>query len=132
MEYTDKKILIVEDDDMLRNIILSQLIGRYLVVPAKDGEEAIRQIELNRPDLIVLDLLLPKTDGFKVLERLRAMTDPIVAKTPVVVVSNLTDDKSIERAKKYNVEAYFMKADVTMGILTRRIDKICTSGPIQK
>lgn len=132
MSYSDKKILVVEDDDMLRNLILSQLIGRYLVVPASDGEEALHQVEASRPDLIVLDLLLPKIDGFKFLEKLRAMPEQVLAKTPVLVVSNLSDNESIERANKYKVEAYFMKSDVTMGILTKRIDRICNAGPVQK
>jgi CheY-like chemotaxis protein len=131
MEYSDKKILVVEDDDMLRNIIISQLIGRYLVVPARDGEEALRQVELSRPNLIVLDLLLPKIDGFGVLEKLRAMPDPALAQTSVLIITNLTDKESMGRAAKFKVEAYFMKADVTMGILTKRIDRICTAGPIK-
>jgi CheY-like chemotaxis protein len=124
MGFSDKKILIVEDDDMLRNIVFDQLKDKYLVIIAKDGQEALDQIELSKPDLIILDLLLPKVDGFTILEKLRANPDPVVAGTPVVVVSNLSDQESVQRAEQYKIVAYFMKVDVSMGSLTRMIERV--------
>lgn len=125
--FTNKKILIVEDDDMLRGILLEQLASKYLIMPAKDGIEALQQIDANRPDLILLDLLLPKLDGFEVLARLRNLADPQLARTPVLVVSNLSDEASMERAREYNIEDYYTKANVNVEILTKRIEQIFAS-----
>lgn len=122
--FTNKKILIVEDDDMLRGILLEQLASKYLIVPARDGEEALAQVSINHPDLILLDLLLPKLDGFGVLSRLRELPDPQLARTPVLVVSNLSDEASMERAREYNIEDYFAKANVNVDELIRRIEQV--------
>ncbi len=127
MSYSDKKILVVEDDDMLRKIVVDQLSSTFNVIPVKDGEEAVAQIEQSKPDVIVLDLLLPKLDGFGVLAKLRAMSDPFIAITPVLVVSNLSDQASIKKAEEYKVLEYYIKSDISMGILTNRIKRIFNS-----
>lgn len=129
MDSSDKKVLIVEDDDMLRGVLVTQMRARYLVMQAKNGDDALAQINTGRPDAIVLDLLMPKTDGFKVLEKLRAHPDKSLAATPVVVVSNLNDPQSISRAESYKIEAYFTKADVTMGTLVNRVRRIFANLP---
>ena len=129
MDTSDKKVLIVEDDDMLRNILVTQMRTRYLTLEAKDGEAALKQIVENTPDAVILDLMLPKTDGFHVLEALRANSDKKIAATPVVVVSNLTDPASIKKAESFNIEAYFTKADVSMGTLVNRIRRIFANLP---
>ncbi|MCL5667097.1 MAG: response regulator [Patescibacteria group bacterium] len=124
MDDHNKKVLIIEDDDMLRGILMDQFTKQYTTFPAKDGEEALREIEKERPNLIILDLLLPKVSGFDILEKLRANPDPAVAKIPVLVVSNLADQESINRAQSQGIEAYFTKADVTVGVLTNRVKRI--------
>lgn len=129
MDSTNKKILVVEDDDMLRSIVISQLSAKYAVVSARDGEEALIQIEKEKPDLMVLDLMLPKLDGFGVLEKLRAMADPQVSKTPVFVVSNLNTPESMAKALGYGIEAYFLKMDVSLGTLSHRIDRFFNPVP---
>ena len=129
MPNQNKTILVVEDDDMLRTLLMEQIVNKYIAVPAKDGQEAIDQITQKQPDLIILDLLLPKVDGFQVLETLRAMPDPKVAATPVIIVSNLSDDASIEKAQSYKIEAYFTKSDVTLGSLIHRIERVLNKEP---
>jgi DNA-binding response OmpR family regulator len=126
---SDKKILVVEDDELLRKIIIDQLTSLgYLVLPAADGEEAIQQAEKNKPGIIVLDLLLPKLDGFGVLKKLRSSADPELAKTAVLVVSNLSDSNSIQWAKDYGVLEYYIKSDIELGILGNRIERYFTQG----
>ena len=126
---TNKTILVVEDDELLRKIMIDQLtrLG-FAVISAADGEQAIQQIEQQRPGIIVLDLLLPKLDGFGVLKRLRASPDAELAKTAVLVVSNLSDAKSIQSAKDYGVLEYYLKSDVELGILGNRITRYFTQG----
>lgn len=127
MDFIDKKVLVVEDDAFLRDIIISQLSKHYTVVPAADGEEAVQKLEKDRPDVIVLDLLLPKLDGFGVMEKIRSLPDKALAKTPIIVVSNLNDEVSMAKANEFFIEAYFTKADVSFGILVNRINRIVSN-----
>ena len=108
---------------MLRNIIVSQLTPEYKVIPARDGVEALQLVQEQRPDLIVLDILLPKLGGFGVLETMRSMPDTAMAQTPVLVLSNLADPQNIERAKQYNVLDYFTKSDATLGVIVNRVKR---------
>lgn len=119
--------MIVEDDDLLRRIMVTQIAAQYVCAEAKDGQEALQQIVVHRPDVIVLDLLLPILDGFEVLRQLRAMTDPKLAQTPVLVVSNLTDQKSIALAQSLNVIEYYTKSDAQFGVIMKRINKLLGS-----
>lgn len=119
-----KKILVVEDDNLLRNIIINQLTEFFIVIPARDGDEALQQIELQNPDLIILDLSLPKVGGFEVLEKLRSLPNPALAQTPVIIVSNSTDSQNTERAKQYNVLEYYAKIDVSLGTIINRVKQI--------
>ncbi len=128
MAYQNKKILVVEDDDLLRRIITNQLSANYTIISAADGEEALQQTESQRPDIIVLDLLLPKLDGFGFLEKLRNSPDPVLAKTVVLVVSNLSDPKNIERASQYKVLEYYIKSDLQLGILLNRVNRYFAQG----
>lgn len=128
----NKKVLIVEDDQVLQKIIVDQLANNFLVVTASDGEEALSIIAREKPDTIVLDLLLPKVDGFAVMQSLRSMDDVAMAHTPVIVVSNLSDQEKINKAHEYKIEEYFLKSDINMGILLNRIKRIFNSGPSVK
>jgi DNA-binding response OmpR family regulator len=124
MANNDKKVLVVEDDDMLRGIIVNQLSAHFLAVPVKDGEEAWATIEKDKPDVIILDLLLPKMNGFDVLSKLRSAADPKIAQTPVLVVSNLSDEESIRKTTELKVLEHYTKSDISLGVLVNRIKRI--------
>lgn len=128
MDFQKKKVLVVEDDQLLRKIIIGQLSLKYLTIPAGDGQSALEQVEIQKPDIVVLDLMLPKLDGFGFLEKLRASPDPEWAKIPVLVASNLSDSKSIQRAKEYGILEYYIKADIGSGTLLNRINRYFTQG----
>lgn len=130
MDDSNKKILVVEDDASMRNIIMDEISKKYLVIPAQDGEDALQKISQDRPDLIILDLLIPKVDGFQVLQKLRDLPDPELSKIPVIVVSNLADLESMHKAKQFGIEEYFIKYDIRMGTLTNRIRRVFVQGPI--
>ena len=120
-----KKILIVEDDGDLRKLLFSELSKKnFEVLEAEDGEMAMTKIVDDRPDVIILDMLLPKLDGFKVLERLRSYPDPVLAKTQVVVLSNLWSDKDILQAKALQVEHYFVKANTPLDEVVQTISSM--------
>jgi DNA-binding response OmpR family regulator len=115
MSKIAKKILVVEDDESLLKVLVGGL-GRenYQISQATDGEQAVAKILDERPDLILLDLLLPKLDGFAVLDRVRHYPEPDVAQTKVVVLSNLWSNKDILRVKALKVEEYFVKANTNV------------------
>src|SRR4051812_16755719 len=101
-----KKILIVEDDGMLRNLLIDSFNQFYSVLDAADGEMALQKISFHQPDLVLLDLLLPKTSGFEVLKKIRQDPNPRIASTPVIVISNLSDNASVKAARDLKVDDY--------------------------
>jgi CheY-like chemotaxis protein len=94
------------------------------VLHAFDGEMAIELIVDERPNLILLDLMLPKLDGFKVLERLRNYPDKDLSLIKVVVLSNLWSDKDILRAKALKIEEYYVKSDTNLDDVAIKIRQI--------
>lgn len=140
-----KKILLVEDDDSLRNTFKGRLLAQYTIFEAQNGEQAVSECLDRLPDLILLDLLLPKLDGFKVLERIRRYPDPIVARTPVIVLSNLWSQKDILQAQGLKIDEYFVKAHTSIEEVISRIhrefsplansgklDMVCNYSPFPK
>ncbi len=102
-------ILVVEDEKPLSSILGRALKkADYTVVFAYDGEEAIEKAKTMSPDLILLDLILPKVNGFKVLEQIKK--DPDVSHIPVIVLSNLGDDKDIKDSLRLGAVDYYVKA----------------------
>ena len=95
-----------------------------VVASAEDGEQALEKLLDSPPDLILLDLLLPKLDGFKVLERLRNYPDKNIAEIPVVVLSNLWSNKDILQVKALRVEEYFVKAHTDLDQVVGKVQQV--------
>ncbi|HYV33494.1 MAG TPA: response regulator [Candidatus Limnocylindria bacterium] len=126
MDNKMKTVLVAEDDNALREIIINQLTREYVAIPAKDGQETLEQIKNSLPDILVLDILMPKKDGFQVLAELRTSNDPALVNLPVIVFSNLVDMASIQKVQAYNVLDFFSKSDVSLGTLANRIKRFFT------
>lgn len=111
-----KKILVVEDDKFLRELISKKLSNEgFSIVEAIDGEDGVKKIKEEKPDLILLDLILPNIDGFEVLAKAKA--DPSTSGIPVVILSNLGQDEEVQRGLKlgavdYLIKAYFTPAEI--------------------
>ena len=115
-----KKILIVEDDKFLRELIGQKLLKEgYDIVEAVDGEKGIKSIKDEKPDLVLLDLILPGMDGFEVLIKMKE--DTAIAQIPVIILSNLGQKDDIEKGLKMGAVGYLIKAHFTPGEI---IDKI--------
>ena len=115
-----KKILIVEDDKFLRELISQKLLKEgFDIAEAVDGEEGVKKVKEEKPDLVLLDLILPGADGFEVLSKIKE--DPTTAQTPVIILSNLGQKEDIERGLKMGAVDYLIKAHFTPGEI---IDKI--------
>ncbi len=106
-----KKILIIEDDLDFRNSLRDALAAEgFSVSAADDGEQAMERLLAQNPDIVVLDLLLPKVHGFEVLKRIRSYPQEDIAKTPVIILSNLSSQADIEKGQEMGVLAYFVKS----------------------
>lgn len=127
VDITGKKVLVVEDDVFLAQLLTNRIekIGAK-VLRAADGEEGIKMIKENRPDLVLLDLILPKKSGFELLEDMRS--DPSTQGTPVIIVSNLGQESDITRGKDLGAVEYFIKAKTSIDGLVERVKTILTEG----
>jgi len=117
-------VLLVEDDPFLSSVLRMKLEKEsFKVVRASDGDEALNfLIEQGvKPDLILLDLILPKKNGFEVLETIRQ--DPLLEKLPVIIISNLGQPSDIERGKALGVIDYFIKARLSVEELVNKVKK---------
>jgi DNA-binding response OmpR family regulator len=124
MNQETKKILIVEDDTDLRNVLADRLSSyNYQVLQAGDGEQAMVLIVQHKPDLILLDLLLPKMDGFTVLENVRYHSAPDTATAKVIILSNLWSNKDILRVKALQIDDYCVKANTNLEEVFDKVKK---------
>lgn len=114
-----KTILIAEDEPSLLNMLVRRVksLG-YEVISAADGVEALKQVQLHKPDLILLDIIMPKKNGLDVLQDLRVTMG---VKTPVIVLSNLDKNEDIEAARSYGVEGYMIKSNISIRELSKLI-----------
>jgi DNA-binding response OmpR family regulator len=120
-----KKILIVEDDLTYRNPLGSYLSAHnFSISTADDGEQAMEKLLLHKPDLVVLDLLLPKVHGFEVLKRIRSYPEESVAKTPVIILSNLSSEKDLETGQSMDIIAYFVKAHTSFDEVLKKVQEV--------
>jgi DNA-binding response OmpR family regulator len=118
-----KKILIVEDDKFLRELIVQKLVKEgYETSEAIDGEQGIKKIKEEKPDIVLLDLILPGIDGFEVLSQKKE--DANVAQIPVIVLSNLGQKEDVERGLKLGAVDYLIKAHFTPGEIIEKIKNI--------
>lgn len=117
-----KTILIIEDDKFLRDLIAKKLIKEdFEISEAIDGEEGARKVKEEKPDLILLDLILPGIDGFEVLSKIKE--DPGLASIPVIILSNLGQKDDVERGLKLGAVDYLIKAHFTPGEIIEKIKK---------
>jgi len=117
---TAKKILIVEDDEMIADIYQRQLEkGGYEVKVVKDGQAATNEVQKHRPDLVLLDMVMPGMDGIGILETLKKGEN-----MKVIVFSNIQDKDKEKEALEKGADAFLIKAHHTPAQLTEEIKKI--------
>ncbi len=130
------KILLVEDDISLRDVYFARLQAEgYDLVIAGNGEEALAVAVKERPDLIILDIMMPRISGFDVLDIVR--TTPEIAHTKVIMMTALGSATDKERGEKLGVDKYLVKSQVTLEDVVKTIKQVMdkpaetsTQGPI--
>ncbi len=116
------KILIIEDDNFLRLALEKKLKKEgFEVVTATDGEEGLQKIITELPDLVLLDIILPKKTGFGFLEDLKK--DPNLKSIPIIIVSQLGQPEDIDKGINLGAIEYFVKAKVSLDDLVSKIKK---------
>ncbi|MCU0679148.1 MAG: response regulator [Planctomycetes bacterium] len=117
------KILLVEDDPFLLSMYSTKFeLENFEVVAAADGEKGLVMAANTAPDIILLDIMLPKMNGFEVLEKLKA--DRITAGIPVLLLTNLNQKNEVERGLALGAEDYLIKAHFMPSEVVARIKKI--------
>lgn len=123
MGVSGKRILLVDDDRFLRRACEIGLRRKsFTVVTAADGEEGLRLARTEAPDLILLDILMPKMSGIEVLRALKA--DEGTRSIPVLVLSNSSQEGSIQQAMALGAIGYLVKANLSLDQLGDRVAKL--------
>ena len=108
MAQNDKRILVADDDPVILRLIQVNLeLEGYQVLTANNGEEALEQATAEKPDLVILDIMMPRLDGYQTCERLKA--EDTTKDIPVVFLSAKAQQADIEKGKSYGVEEYLTK-----------------------
>jgi DNA-binding response OmpR family regulator len=114
------RILLVEDDRFLRRAAEAALRRHgFIVLTASDGEEGLRIARAEKPDLVLLDLIMPRLQGFEVLKLLKA--EAATSAIPVVVLSNLGQDSDVQNALAAGAADYLIKANLALDTLIERV-----------
>jgi len=115
-----KKILLAEDEQFLSRTYKNKLeVEGFEVVTALDGEEAIAKIRAEKPDLILLDLMMPVKSGFEVLAEIKG--DDAVKNIPVIVASNLGQQSDIDEAKRLGAVDFLVKSNISLKDMAAKV-----------
>ena len=121
------RIIVADDDRMFRKVAETTLRRQgYEVTTASDGEEALQLIRSERPDMIILDLIMPKLQGFDVLTILKQ--DALTSAIPVIVLSSLTQELDKQEALDLGAVAYFNKTTFSMSELVKQVESTLAKG----
>lgn len=116
------KILLIEDDPFLSSLLKNRLQKEgFEVFLAKDGEEGLNLIKSTKPQLILLDIILPKKSGFEVMEEIRSDPEIQVLEVPIIIISNLGQPEDVSRGQELGAIEYFIKAKTSIDELVQKI-----------
>jgi len=117
------KVLIIEDDNFLSSILKNRLEKEGLsVTQAFDGEEGLKALRESTPDLVLLDLVMPKKSGFEVLQEVSL--DPQLSQIPIMIASNLGQDSDIQKARELGAVEYYVKVRTSIDELARMVKNL--------
>ena len=116
------KILLVEDDQILAKLYQTKFQKEgYEIQLAYDGQEGLDKLKAFTPDIIILDLIMPRVDGFSFLQKVKP--DPDLSKIPVLVLSNWGQESDIKRAQELGAKDFFVKADISLSQMIEKVKK---------
>ena len=120
-EKTNKKVLIIEDEATLQKALQEVLVAEgYDILSALDGSRGLEMAREENPDLILLDIILPKMDGFEVLKELKS--EEKTESIPVIILTNLSDISDIQKALDLGATTYLVKADFSLEDVIKKVE----------
>lgn len=121
------KVLVVEDDKFLGSAYRAKLTkSGFEVQIVTDGQEALEILRTFIPDIILLDLVMPRMDGFTTLQALKA--DANLQRIPVIVASNLGQKEDVDKARAMGAQDYVVKSDLSLDDLVAKINSLVSQG----
>ncbi len=115
-----KTVLLVEDNDFIRNMYQLKLAkSGYTVVEAVDGKMALEKLKTLKPDLILLDLMMPNLSGIEVLKELNRLA--VIPDVPVIVLTNVPTSATVNEARELGARDYIIKTDLTPSQVVEKI-----------
>ena len=116
------KILIIEDDKFLSELLATKLTKEgFNVISAPNGEDGVIKTKSEKPEIILLDLMLPQMDGFEVMTNLKK--DPVSSNIPIIILSNFGQEEKIEKGLALGAKDYLVKANFTTAEIVAKIKK---------
>ena len=123
MEKNKTKILIIEDDTFIMDMYRTKFeMAGYKILMAEDGNKGIKMIKENKPDLVILDVIMPQIDGFEVLKTIKM--DSNLKDIPVILLTNLGQKENIEDGLKLGADDYVIKAHFTPEEVVGKVEKV--------
>lgn len=124
----EAKVLIIEDDQFLRDLLVTKLLKEnFEVDTAIDGPGGAEKAVTIHPDVILLDIILPGIDGFEILKRVRTNATPDIAKTPIILLSNLGQETDVEKGRTLGADDYLIKSNFTIDEIIEKIRRVLKS-----
>lgn len=116
------RTILLADDDQFVSVVYKEGLEHagYRVELAGDGQKAMDILQTNPPDIVVLDLILPKVNGFDVLKSIR--NNPLLTSLPVIVLTDLSQEDDKKEAESYGIKAFLTKADTSLADLLNCLD----------
>ena len=127
------KLILVEDDTTLSKMYQKKFVSDgFTVVTAYDGLEGLEKIIEEKPDLVILDIMLPKLDGISVFKKMRSTSETF--KTPVLLLTNLDQEDAIFECFKLGAVDYLLKSSVTPDQVVKKVENLLKGieGPIKE
>jgi DNA-binding response OmpR family regulator len=119
---TVQKILLAEDEEYVaRSYVRKLQVEGYEVIHVQNGEEAFAAISKEKPDLVILDLMMPLKTGFEVLQAIKASADESIKKVPIIVASNLGQKSDIDTALSLGAIDFLIKSNISMKELVAKV-----------
>lgn len=124
-----KKVLLVDDDHSLRQLYNVELSKEYQVVEAVDGEDGLLKAKSEKPDLILLDVMMPKIDGIAYLTKIK--DDAELAKIPIIMLTNFGQENLIQQAFNLGITDYLLKYKVTPSEMAQKVNQVLNAKNVQ-
>jgi DNA-binding response OmpR family regulator len=117
------KIILAEDDKLISaSLVQGFTDAGFDATPAYNGEEAVAKAKEIKPDIMVLDIMMPKLDGIGVLWELKA--DPELEKTPVVMLTNMSDAETVSKIMEAGCTDYLLKSDQSISQVVEKVQEV--------